>query len=109
MTKPRTAAQTKHSVTRRSQTPRVQASEATEARITDKELAFAEEYSLSWNKTQAAIRAGYSKKSARYIGYELLLKPHIQKLVRDIQRERAERLDLDAVWGRVRIPRFRAG
>lgn len=25
-------------------------------------------------------------------------KPHIQKLVREVQRERAERLDLDATW-----------
>jgi|GEM_PF-4298872 len=50
------------------------------------------------NKTQAAIRAGYSKASARYIGYELLKKPHIQILVREVQRERAALLDLDAVW-----------
>ena len=69
-----------------------------ESRGRDKELAFAREYAQDWNKTQAAIRAGYSKASARYIGYELLKKPHIQELVREVQRERAERLDLDAIW-----------
>lgn len=69
-----------------------------ESRSRDKELAFAREYAMDWNKTQAAIRAGYSKASARYIGYELLKKPHIQKMVQDIQRERAAWLDLDALW-----------
>jgi len=61
-------------------------------------MAFAREYAMDWNKTQAAIRAGYSKASARYIGYELLKKPHIQNLVREVQRERAKRLDIDADW-----------
>ena len=69
-----------------------------DARITDKELAFAREYAMDWNKTQAAIRAGYSEESARYIGYELLKKPYILSLVKSIQRERGRRIEIDIDW-----------
>ena len=88
---PKTAGSKSHSKARMLRRP-------AESRSRDKELAFAREYAQDWNKTQAAIRAGYSKASARQIGYDLLKKPYIQKMVQDIQRERAERLDLDALW-----------
>jgi phage terminase small subunit len=39
----------------------------------DEEGAFVAEYAAEWNKTQAAIRAGYSEDTARYMGYELLM------------------------------------
>jgi len=94
MVKARTAKGTGCSITRK----RGSRGRASGTPVRDKELAFAREYAQDWNKTQAAIRAGYSKASARYIGYELLKKPHIQKMVQDIQRERAARLDLDALW-----------
>ena len=98
MTKSLTATRMKRSITQRSRTSRGRAAGTPENQVRDKELAFAREYAQDWNKTQAAIRAGYSQKSARYIGYELLKKPHIQILVRQVQRERAARLDLDAMW-----------
>ena len=69
-----------------------------EDQIRDKELAFAREFSMDWNKTQAAIRAGYSEESARYIGYELLKKPHILSFVKSIQMERAKRFEFDIDW-----------
>ena len=44
-----------------------------------KQSAFCREYVLDYNGTQAAIRAGYSKRTAKEQSYELLTKPHIQK------------------------------
>jgi len=39
------------------------------------------EYCVDWNATKAAIRAGYSERSARSIASELLAKPNIQAVV----------------------------
>lgn len=98
MTKPCAATRTKSSFARRRRTARGRSADVPMEQVRDKELAFAREFAMDWNKTQAAIRAGYSKASARQIGYELLKKPYIQNLVREVQRERAERLNLDNVW-----------
>lgn len=49
--------------------------------LTDKQRRFAEEYPIDFNATQAAIRAGYSKKTAGKIGYENLQKPEIQAAI----------------------------
>ncbi|GKQ42924.1 terminase small subunit [Companilactobacillus sp. RD055328] len=46
--------------------------------LTDKQKRFIDEYLVDLNATQAAIRAGYSKKTARNIGNENLTKPDIQ-------------------------------
>lgn len=46
-------------------------------KLSDKARRFIEEYPIDFNATQAAIRAGYSVKSARWIGAENLTKPHI--------------------------------
>lgn len=46
--------------------------------LTDKQSAFVSHYLASWNATQAAIRAGYSAKTARSIGAENLTKPDIK-------------------------------
>ncbi|RID91195.1 terminase small subunit [Gemmobacter lutimaris] len=46
--------------------------------LNDKQRAFAKEYLIDLNATQAAIRAGYSERTAGQIGYELLKKPEIQ-------------------------------
>lgn len=43
--------------------------------MTDKQQRFVEEYMIDFNATQAAIRAGYSPKSAARQGRELLNKP----------------------------------
>ena len=51
--------------------------------LTDKQQRFIEEYIIDLNATQAAIRAGYSEKVAKEIGYENLTKPHIKKIVEE--------------------------
>jgi len=61
---------------------------------TPKQARFVDEYLLDRNGAQAAVRAGYSKKCAKEIAYELLTKPHIAAAVQNGMRETAERLQL---------------
>lgn len=51
--------------------------------MTKKQERFIDEYLIDINATQAAIRAGYSKKTAKYIGFELLQKDEIRDAIRD--------------------------
>lgn len=55
--------------------------------LTQKQRRFIDEYIISGNATQAAIKAGYSKKTARKIGQENLTKPDIKA---EIERRNAE-------------------
>jgi len=58
--------------------------------LTNKQKLFVEYYLLDWNATQAAIKAGYSKKTAKEIGCENLTKPnisnHISEILKDIEK-----------------------
>lgn len=47
-------------------------------KLNEKQKKFCEEYLIDFNGAQAAIRAGYSKNSARNIASENLTKPNIQ-------------------------------
>jgi phage terminase small subunit len=58
--------------------------------LTAKQRRFCEEYVLDWNATQAAIRAGYSEKTAYSIGHENLSKPEIQAYISEIQKDLAK-------------------
>lgn len=57
----------------------------------DRQRLFAEEFTVDFNATQAAIRAGYSEKTAGSIGSENLKKPEIQKMIDEALRERIRR------------------
>jgi phage terminase small subunit len=57
---------------------------------------FCLEYLIDLNGTQAAIRAGYSERSAYSIGQENLKKPEIQLEIARLQREREERTEINA-------------
>jgi phage terminase small subunit len=52
-------------------------------KLTDKQKRFCEEYLIDLNATQAAIRAGYSAKTAKSIGQENLTKPDILQYVKN--------------------------
>ena len=47
-------------------------------KLTQKQQRFVDEYIISGNATQAAIKAGYSKKTAKQMGTENLAKPIIK-------------------------------
>ena len=63
--------------------------------LTEKQKRFISEYLLDLNATQAAIRAGYSKKTAEVIGYENLRKPYISKEIQKAIGNRNERTGLN--------------
>ena len=60
------------------------------AKLTPKQLAFVAEYLVDLNATQAAMRAGYSERTAGSIGEENLKKPEIAAAIALAQRERAK-------------------
>lgn len=64
--------------------------------ITKKEDRFCQEYIIDYNGTKAAIRAGYSEKTARVTASKLLSKANIAARVRQLQKEQADRLQLSA-------------
>lgn len=64
--------------------------------LTDKQEMFCREYLIDLNATQAAIRAGYSEKTAPTIACENLIKPNIQQRIAELKAERCERTKVDA-------------
>lgn len=56
-------------------------------KLTIKQKRFADEYIISGNATDAAIKAGYSKKTATVIGNENLTKPYIKKYIDERLKE----------------------
>lgn len=64
--------------------------------LTAKQELFVREYLVDSNATQAAIRAGYSKDTARAIGAENLTKPYIMERIDHLTNERFKRLDITA-------------
>ncbi|NMM07409.1 terminase small subunit [Polaromonas sp.] len=59
-----------------------------------KQADFVREYLVDLNATQAAIRAGYSPKTARSIANENLTKPDIQAAIERERQKLAERTEL---------------
>ena len=64
--------------------------------MTPKQKRFVEEYLIDLNAAKAARRAGYSKKTAREIGYENLTKPHIQQAISNAKQVRSERIQIES-------------
>lgn len=66
------------------------------SKLTDKQRRFVEEYLVDLNATQAAIRAGYSKKTAHRIGAENMQKPVIQEALQERMNARSQRTEITA-------------
>ena len=64
------------------------------AKLTAKQQLFVAEYLKDLNATQAAIRAGYSEKTAFSIGAENLSKPLIQEALQKAMKKRSERTEV---------------
>lgn len=65
------------------------------AKLTAKQQRFCDEYLIDLNATQAAIRAGYSKKTANRIGAENLTKPVIRAYIDKRMSEKEAELIAD--------------
>lgn len=61
-------------------------------KLTAKQKIFCDEYIISLNATQAAIKAGYSKKTARKIAAENLTKPVIQNYISERMKQKESSL-----------------
>ena len=64
--------------------------------MTPKQQRFCDEYLVDLNATQAAIRAGYSQRTARAIGRENLTKPDIAARIAELQSRRERRTEVEA-------------
>jgi phage terminase small subunit len=62
--------------------------------LNDKQERFCREYVKDLNGTQAAIRAGYSTKTAREQASQLLTKLHIQARVKELQAKVVNKLEI---------------
>ncbi len=65
------------------------------AKMTAKQMRFCDEYLIDLNATQAAIRAGYSKKTANRIATENLSKPVIKEYIAARMAEKESKLIAD--------------
>jgi len=66
--------------------------------LTDKQEMFCREYLIDLNATQAAIRAGYSEKTANEQGAQNLAKLSIQNRISDLKLQRNEQVNIDAAY-----------
>jgi len=64
--------------------------------LTPRQAKFVGEYLVDLNATQAAIRAGYSHRTANEQAARLLTKENMRAAVAAAQKERAQRLQIDA-------------
>lgn len=64
--------------------------------LNPKQQRFVDEYLIDLNATQAAIRAGYSQKTAKAIGHENLTKPDIAAAIAEGQARLAGNAELNA-------------
>lgn len=66
------------------------------AALTPLQKRFAEEYLIDLNATEAAVRAGYSKRSAGALGHNLLQKPDVAALIQELMDARSKRTEITA-------------
>lgn len=59
---------------------------------------FARAFIIDWNATQAALEAGYSKKTAYSQGSRLLKNVEVRAMIDKFVAERAAKLEIDAEW-----------
>ncbi len=66
--------------------------------LTPKQKRFAEEYAIDCNGTQAAIRAGYSPKTATKQACRLLVNAGVSEAIQTALAGKSERTHIDADW-----------
>ena len=65
-------------------------------KLTDKQKRFCEEFIIDLNATQAAIRTGYSEKTARSQGQRLLTNVDIMARIQELKAARSDRAAINA-------------
>lgn len=77
------------------QRPGLERADMAKAKLTPKQEQFCQEYLIDLNATQAAIRAGYSKKGANVQANNLLTNINIQENIQKLQDARSKRTEID--------------
>lgn len=68
------------------------------ANLTPKQQRFVEEYLIDLNATQAAIRAGYSERTAQEQSSRLLSNVMVREAIQEAQNKRTEQTQIDAAY-----------
>lgn len=68
---------------------------ADDYKLTAKQKRFCDEYLICLNASEAAIKAGYSKKTAKQIGQENLTKPDVKKYIQQRMDDKEKELIAD--------------
>lgn len=89
----------KSNVTKQEETPiqdveKVEDDIDPDGELNSKQRRFIQEYLIDLNAAQAAIRAGYSPKTAKEQGHRLLTNAHIKEAVENAKKKREKRLEL---------------
>lgn len=71
--------------------------------LTPREQRFCDEYIADLNGMQAAIRAGYSRHTARQIGSEILTRPDVKERIEFALANRSAATAIDAAWVLTRL------
>ena len=71
-------------------------SESKDRQLNPKQTMFCREYIVDLNATQAAIRAGYSVKTAEFIGYQLLQKTPVASTIQVLMDKRSKEVGITA-------------
>ncbi len=66
--------------------------------LTPKQQRFVAEYLVNLNATQAAVRAGYSEKTAYSVGHENLKKPEVAAAIQEAMEVRSQRTEIAQDW-----------
>lgn len=66
------------------------------SKLTDKQEMFCQEYLKDLNGTQAAIRAGYSEKTAEFQASRLLSNDKVKSRITQLKDKRVQRVEIDA-------------
>lgn len=75
-------------------------------KLTNKQELFCLEYIVDFNGAQAAVRAKYSKKTAKQIATENLTKPAIQDKIAKLIKRRSEKIEINADYVLVQAVEF---
>lgn len=96
-TKPKSVATKKHNqITKKPETVAKAVEGIEEAELTEKQRLFCLYYVKSFNATQSAVKAGYSKGTAHVIGHENLRKPKIAAEIRRLKGSMTEDIFVSA-------------
>lgn len=71
--------------------------------LTPKQDRFVEEFLIDLNATQAAIRAGYSARSAEMTGSRMMRNDKVRRAVEAAQADRSKQTEIDAAWVLTRL------